>query len=266
MSGKISICAVIVARNEAPYLQYLLPYLAEQNIDVVIIDNESTDSSNKIYAAYANKPVIEVLTLPFTGVFSLPAAIAKKFEVYNKLSHDWLIHHDADEIMQHRESGRSLRNAIEEADATGYNALNFEEFVFVPNPGEDFTGEDYYKKITRYYFFEPSKNRLNRAWKRQLQVTTTGGHRLLGSDIRVSVNSHILRHYIALGEEHSRNKYLHRKFAQESIARGMHKNRLNFTESNLRMPGESPFIFKLDSVDSKDFCRKKSTTKHFWEW
>src|ERR1700756_192856 len=112
MSGKISICAVIVARNEAPYLQYLLPYLAEQNIDVVIIDNESTDSSNKIYAAYANKPVIEVLTLPFTGVFSLPAAIAKKFEVYNKLSHDWLIHHDADEIMQHRESDRSLRNAI----------------------------------------------------------------------------------------------------------------------------------------------------------
>ena len=45
MSPSLSICAVIAARNEVPYLRILLPRLHQQNIDVYIVDNESGEES-----------------------------------------------------------------------------------------------------------------------------------------------------------------------------------------------------------------------------
>ena len=53
MSRKLTICAVIAARNEFQYLKYLLP-------------------------------------------------------LYEKLDYGWFAHHDADEILQHREAGGTL--------------------------------------------------------------------------------------------------------------------------------------------------------------
>ena len=85
--------------------------------------------------------------------------------------------------MEHHKSGLTLCDAIHEADEAGYNVLNFDEFVFLPEPHSDYSNTDYYTELLRYYFFEPKKNRLNRAWKRtsQLYYKASGGHRLQGS-------------------------------------------------------------------------------------
>ena len=133
----LTICAIIAVRDEYQYLKILLPELARQAIDVAIVDNDSTDDSHQLYRQYRHHPVISVDRLPFRGAFSLSDQLEKKHEVCNRLGHDWIVHHDADEILEHRRASRTLRDAIEEADVLGYDIINFEEFVFLPRPGDD---------------------------------------------------------------------------------------------------------------------------------
>ncbi len=267
-TGEASICAVIGVRNEATYLGCLLPALAAQNIDVVVIDNGSSDDTGAILRTFRGSPVIAVNELTFTGEFSLSEMLRAKQKVASALPHDWVVHQDADEILEHRYPGKNLRDAIQEADARGCNALNFEEFVFLPEKGRDYVATDYRKEILRYYFFRPYENRLNRAWKSTLPVTNadSGGHLLRGAAIRFSETNHILRHYIALSQEHVENKYLRRVFSQEDLARGWHGNRIGLSRRDLQFPTRHELIFRLPNSNSKRFVRSLPAEKHYWHW
>ncbi len=264
----LSICAVIAVRNEFAYLKVLLPFLANQNIDVSIIDNGSTDDSPLLFEQYKDKPVIAVNKLDYRGTFSLSEQLTKKNEVYASLNHDWIIHHDADEIFEHYEPGLTLRDAIEEADAGGFNVLNFEEYTFIPEPRMDYTKKDYYRELLQYYFFERFRNNYNRAWKHHsgLSNDRKGGHIIYGDDIEVYPKNHKLRHYIALSEEHAQNKYAFRSFDQQEIDRGWHRDRFEIKRQALTLPHSSEFLFRLSRFDSGDFTRSKPAHEHYWHW
>jgi glycosyltransferase involved in cell wall biosynthesis len=246
----------------------LLPVLASQGIDVAVVDNESTDGSQEIYSAFAGRPIITVQTLSYRGVFALAEQLAAKRDLSKRIDHDWIIHHDADEIMDHEKAGRTLRDAIQEADEAGYNALNFDEFAFLPEPGADYRHGNYYTEMLRYYFFKPVENRLNRVWKRTLLLdnVSSGGHHLRGSGLLIAPTNHVLRHYIVLSYEHALQKYLDRSFDSVDLDLGWHVNRRSFTARNLTLPRESEFLFRLSSCDSKNFVRGRPASRHFWEW
>jgi hypothetical protein len=255
-------------RNEAHYLRILLPILANQGIDVAIIDHDSTDGSWELYQFYWDNPVISIERLQYQGVYSQTEQLEAKQRVYQRIKHDWVIHHDADEILEDFRPGHTLRDAIEEAHGNGFNALNFDEFCFLPKPGDDFFNKDYHTGSLQYYFFEPLKNRLNRAWRRNSPFNNvlSGGHNLLGEGVSFSPVNHILRHYIVLSYEHAKRKYLNRKFGQQDLIRGWHTNRLNFTEDNLVLPMKSKYLCELSAYDSKDFRRDIPSPTHYWSW
>ncbi len=264
----LSICALIAVRNEAPYLRVLLPMLAEQQIEVAVLDNASTDGSREICAAHMGNPVLFVERIPYRGFFSLSDQLAAKRKLAGKVRHDWVIHHDADEILEHVTPGLTLRDAIEEADKSGYNVLNFDEFVFLPEPNSDFSTQNYYKGVLRYYFFEPRTNRLNRAWKRaaRLDNLSSGGHQLSGGAASMVPRNYIMRHYIVLSYEHAKRKYLDRAFDPRDLSRGWHGNRQYPTPENLALPAGSEYLVRLDTFASKDFRRDLPCSKHYWEW
>jgi hypothetical protein len=262
----LSICVVIALRNEVKYLETLLPILADQHIDVAILDHDSGEKSQKLYARYAGGPIVSVNHLRFNGIYSLNELLAAKNKIYKKLKHDWVIHHDSDEILDHRQTGKNLRNAIEEAHDQQYNVVNFDEFVFLPEAGRPV--ENHYTDILNYYFFEPRPLRLNRAWRRDMHFDNTmhGGHIMAGENVKIFPSNHIMRHYIVLSNEHAQKKYLQRVFGKAEIAKGWHRNRLTITAENIIIPAESPFIFRLPHYQSKDFRRDCPTKKHYWEW
>ncbi len=264
----LSICAVIAVRNEAQYLPVLLPILASQRIDVAIIDNESTDETPGLLSRYSRDPIILVEKLPYRGYFSLIDVLTAKSRIYSNLKHDWVVHHDADEIMEHRKPGLTLRAAIEEAHAARYNVLNFDDFTFLPEPGSDYQGNNYYTDMLQYYFFRVPDRHLNRAWKRSAQLDhfQSAGHKLAGDQISISPVNQIIRHYIVLSHEHAKTKYLNRKFDPADLTLGWHGNRLHFTEKNLAPPLRSRLIFRLKHYDSRNFRRDRPTSKHYWEW
>jgi glycosyltransferase involved in cell wall biosynthesis len=264
----LSICAVIAVRNEAPYLRVLLPMLAAQHIEVAILDNASTDGGRDICQEHFGNPVVMVKDLPYHGYFSLTEQLLAKQQLYSILKHDWVIHHDADEVFEHLSPGKTLRDAIEEADQGGYNALNFDEFVFLPEPAQDYLDTNYYRGLLRYYFFEPHGNRKNSTWKRTaaLSAAATGGHTFSGDHVRIWPKNHVFRHYIVLSYEHAKDKYLTRSFGARDIARGWHGNRLHFTAENLRLPADAPGLFRLDWYGARDFRRDAPSLTHYWEW
>ncbi len=268
MRAKLSICAIIAVRNEYPYLKILLPYLAAQDIDVVIIDHGSNDGSERLFKEFKDNPVIRLEQVPYSGFFSLSDQLSIKAKIISEVDHDWIIHHDADEIMEHSRPGSSLRDAIFEAEEYGSNVINFDEFVFLPEKHGDYFHRDYYRELLRYYFYEPHGNRLNRVWKRDCRFKnlTTGGHIIKGEGVKVFPGNHILRHYIVLSERHAKSKYLNRTFDEKDSEYGWHRNRIGILESNLGMPGEHEFLYSLENNISKSFYKGNPAGKHFWDW
>lgn len=261
------ICSIIGARNEAHYFPYLIPYLTSQDIDVVIIDHASTDDTLPIARSFLGRGVLDIVHLPFNGFFALREQLRKKQEIAKALDHDWIIHHDADEIFEDVRPGKCLREALEEADQEGYNVINFDEFTFVPMSGQSYKGRDYRQEMRHYYFFEPSPLRLMRAWKRSLRASNIddGGHHLIGEAMRICPLHHGMRHYLGLSESHLRRKYLNRSYAPDEIENGWHDNRVIISESNLVVPNENE-LFMLPSARSKDFNKSSPRKTHFWEW
>ena len=263
----LSICAVIAARNEFHYLRLLLPELASQKIDVVILDNESSDESCSLYQQLKGDPIVEVVSMPYDGSFSLLDQLGYKNEMILDLKYDWYIHQHADELLHHREY-HSLRKAIEEAHLSGHNCLNFDEFVFIPEPDVEYEESDFYGKMLRYYFFEPAPNRLNRVFKKieNLDLISQAGHRLSGDNLKIYPVNHVLRHYITLSQAHILNKYLQRVFDARDVARGWHSNRRQFTATKLVLPTHSPVLNKWNPANPSRWDRSSPQRLHFWDW
>lgn len=263
-----SICALIAARNERPYLQVLLPRLAAQGIDVAILDHGSSDGSHALYEQLRGAPVVAVEPLADTGVFSLSAQMLAKQQLAACLPHRWLVHHDADELLHHRDGRSSLRQCIEEAEGEGANALNFEEFVFLPEPGSQQPSANHIEQHRLYYYFLKGENRLNRAFRRELNGcnAASGGHVLGGEGVQLARTTHVLRHYIALSEAHIQLKYATRRFCPEELAAGWHRKRLAIPPEQLRIPARSPYLFTLPAADHPELNRSCPAHEHYWLW
>ncbi len=255
----ISICAIIGTRNEAFHLARLLPTLEAQNIQVAMVNHDSRDETSAIIHKY-QRIIIEVVELPYVGHFSLPDMLDAKRELLKRISFNWVIHHDTDEILTHREPKKNLREAIEEADAEGYNVLNFDEFVFLPY------ADGHTHLSERYYHFAPDANRLNRAWKTSDPINgfIKGGHRLDGQ-LKIYPVNHTLKHYIVSDQQHAIDKYTTRKFDPKATAMGWHRNRLHLTQKMLELPEVGhPNMITYDP--SKALDRSTPLKKHYWHW
>jgi glycosyltransferase involved in cell wall biosynthesis len=259
------IVALVCVRNELSHLEFLLPYLERENIEVVLVDNDSDDGTLDAISDSKYPNVIDVARLPWNGSFDLTAQLRIKHRIFNELKSDWLIHQDADEILQSREGWGGLRSSIVAADIDGFNVVNFNELVMLP---KDLNLEDCYSNSSHYYYFEPRPLRLMRAWKCGFNLTNyhTGGHILSGDDVCVSPKHLLLKHFIVKSQAHAYSKYLNRMFSQEDQGKGWHGNRLAFNKENLKIPTEHKFLHKLDNVQQTPAVLPKAIHSHYWEW
>ena len=164
------IVAILATFNEARFIAGSIEHLREQGVDVHLIDNESTDATVAIAERYVGAGVIGIETLPRAGASDLYARLMRKEELAQTLDADWLMHVDADEFHIAAAPRRSLAQAFAEADAAGFNAVNFIEYTFVPTREHpDHDHPDFARTMRHYYPFLPwFPHRLN-AWKRQEQ-------------------------------------------------------------------------------------------------
>ena len=236
----MTVAALLTVRNEELYLSRCLEHLISQGIETCLIDNDSTDRTLEIARKFSGRGVFRIEYLLFRGYFDLQNCLQNNERLANEIDADWFIHHDADEIRQAPKPYKTLLEGIEDVDSQGYNAINFDEFVFLPTSiDESFEGKDYVKEMKYYYFLEPKPLRQIKAWKKTnkpIDLTSSGGHHVTFEAIRICPKPFILRHYIALSRLHLEAKYTKRIYSPKEVARGWHKGRVGFKPGMLKFP------------------------------
>lgn len=181
-------------------------------------NNDSVDGTREITEAFLGAGVFRIERLPYEGVFDLTAQLLSQQKLAAEIDAAWFIRQDADEILEPPPAFSTLHAAISAVDADGYNAINFDEFVFTPSANESFEGRDYVAEMTRYYFYEPWAPRLIRAWKRTttaIALAESGGHSADFGGRRLYPSNFVLRHYIVLSAEHAIEKYTSERIYSE---------------------------------------------------
>ncbi len=215
------IVALLTVRNEERYLKRCLEFLYNEGIEVCVIDNDSTDKTLEIAESFRDKNVFRIEHYPFNGVFELEPLLKMKENLSYEIDADWFIHYDADEIRQAPKRFATLKDAIIEVDKIGYNAINFDEFVFIPTKEEpDHEGKDYIETMRYYYYYEPMTFRQIKVWKnfgQKIDIAGSGGHRINFENRKIYPESFILRHYIVLNKAHATAKFCGRVFSEEEV-------------------------------------------------
>lgn len=264
----MNIVAIIACRNEEVRLGNCLSTLQENGIKFAIIDDGSTDATAEVVHRPAfRRSLVHYERRASDNVFRLEPLLMRKAELARQIDADWIIHHDADEVMQSYRPGETLAESIERVGTSDIDIINLDEFVLLPldhayvqdNPGP--------QPLLHYYFFEPAPTRLMRIWKPRFgsAVVRTGGHQVLDGSPRLAAETFALRHYIFRDQAHAFSKYESRTFDPDALKRGWHFNRVNQQREKFRFP-DAAALKRLPSPDSREFDRSEPKLAHYWQW
>src|SRR5580765_4919831 len=148
MSSDFSVVAIIAAYNEADIIEHVVSDLIDQGIHVYFMDDGSTDRTMAIVEQYLGRGVIGIEPRPDRGRNAAPPAfeweriLRRKTQLATELDATWFIHHDADEFRESPWPHLSMKDAIRQVDALGFNAIDFASLDFWPvhntfNAGDD---------------------------------------------------------------------------------------------------------------------------------
>lgn len=270
----MNIIALIATRNEELFIEKCVTHLYNQGIKTILIDNGSTDRTLAIAKTLKGRGLIDVHHIEFNGKFNLFEILEYKEYLYKTVQADWFIHYDADELRYAPEKYNTLHDGIAEADRQGYNAVNFDEFVFLPTSADDnFEDTDYEENMKFYYYYAPKTFRHVKAWKKfgqNIDLASLGGHRVQFDNIKIFPENFILKHYIFLSYDHACRKYGLRRHSEEGLRRGWHTERNNFQSSRLVLPDRKRLKLaeSLNRFDTSDPWRNHTFFGHtkFSRW
>ena len=270
----MNIAAVICVRDDHQYLEGCLSHLIRNGVSYAIIDNGLSDESLELLARpHIRKNLVAFARLPFTGVSDLERRLEMKEEVIGGLGADWIIHLDADEVMESYREGESLADAIARIDSEGWNVVNFEEYVFLPVDQPYRPGPEPQPLCCYYPFALTGAPRLMRARKKSAAlsmlsppgVSVGAGHLLFGPEVKIAPEWFALRHYIVRDQDHAYAKYTTRTFAPAALAKGWHSNRVGFPAQAFTFPAAGA-LRRLPHPLSRAFDRSEPKTTHYWQW
>ncbi len=263
------VVAILAVRNESLYIRTVIEHLIAEGLSCVVIDNQSDDDTVAICREYYPDHVLAIESIPYPGYYNWQAILARKDELRKSIAADWTIHHDADEIMHSNRAGESLVEAIARVNDEGYNAINFDEFVFIhENDLASYEGHNYYQDMHHYYYFQPRVKhpRLVRAYSKGVQgnIASSGGHKPSGNDIRIYPERMVLRHYVCLSKAHAISKYGKRIYSEEELKMGWHYNRVGVEADQYSAPAAGKLGVLGDDLRRLDYSQPYD--KHYWQW
>lgn len=211
------VVALIAAYNEGRFIGSCLEHLQRQGIESYLIDNQSTDKTVEIAERFLGRGLLDIETLPRSKVRQAEAILKRKERLAGKLDADWFIHLDPDEVRLPPSSRQTLQEAIADADAGGFTAVNFVEFSFIPTrESPDHDHPNFAETMRWYYCYRPIEvHRLN-AWKnlgKPIRLVWSWGHRVKFEGLEMYPMFFPMRHYLFLGIPHLLEKYSIRTFS-----------------------------------------------------
>jgi len=236
----MKIVAILATYNEERFVGNCIRNLLAQGASIYLIDNDSTDATVAIAVEAAGNALIGMESFPRDGVYTWESILKRKEQIANSFDVDWVMHVDADEIHLPPISSRTLADAFQEAEKTGYNAANFIEFTFVPvAESPDHDHDKYLDSMRWYYPFRPSESFLTRAWKQQdtgVELAWSGGHQVRFPGLNIDRRSFRMKHYMFTSVDQLHRKYVQRCYDAHEIRRGWHGWRADLKGKKIVLP------------------------------
>lgn len=224
------VCAFVPCFNERDIVASTVGRLLEGGIEVVVLDDWSTDGSAELLEErFAGAP-LQVRRFPQdgpTGTFDWAAMLRHIADLAAAHPADWVLRNDADEVRDAPWPGLTLRDGLWTAQLRGYDAVDHTVLDFRPVE-EPVAGGDPIEQMVHWeYGRRDGHFKQINAWRNRGPVVfdAEGGHEAAFPGRRVLPYKFLLRHYPIRGQEHGTRKVLAERkprFRADERAAGWH--------------------------------------------
>lgn len=152
---------MISAFNEQDIIEECINHHLSQGIDLVVLDNGSTDSTFEICKKFSDNQKIKLFQRK-SPQWDLALNLSMTYDLALKESPDWIIHIDADEFFESGQDSIDLKSAIEKVDREGFNLIQFDRFKFFITENDNENSESVLK---RFLYYAHEGDFFYRAWK-----------------------------------------------------------------------------------------------------
>jgi hypothetical protein len=242
------VVALIGVYNEADLVAAALEKLSTEGVEILVLDNWSTDGTWEIARSLLGRGVLDVRRFPASGpsdTYSSSALLAEKERLMRELDADWFLHTDIDEVRRSAWPGVTLREGLFRVGRAGYDAVDFTVVVH-PAVDEAFVaGMDHERHFRHFAFSSPLWDflRVNAFHPagREVCLTSSGGHEAIFEGRRVFPFKFLMRHYPIRGQAHGERKVFRERLGRwdpAEKARGwhVHYDGLSYGQSLLADP------------------------------
>lgn len=228
------VLAIMPVYNEADILRATIHYLARRDIDVLVLDDWSTDGSYELASDLVGRGVTRVERVrPIDDCeedsYSLADVARRVAQLSQSECADWVIWHDADEYFQSPWAGVGLRDALYQVDREGFNALDHIVVTFPPTDDSFRPGGDFLTHFRhwRLGYGVPGCVWV-RSWKPQRGSEVCfpqGSHEVWFRERRICPMPFLIRHYPIRSQAHGTRKVFRERrprYSCDGLARGWH--------------------------------------------
>jgi glycosyltransferase involved in cell wall biosynthesis len=258
----VRVIALLATYNEERFVASCLEHLIQSGVEVFLIDNESSDGTVEIARSYLGNGLVGLEIFPRGGVYRWRPLLRRKSELAVTLDADWFLHVDADDVRLPPSTGTTLAEALLDVDSQGYNAVNFQEFTFVPTQeSPDHDHPEFERTMRWYYPLLPGELHQLKAWKRSdsIELAATGGHAAHFAGRRVYPKPFPMRHYLFLSVPHAVRKFVERRYDADEVAAGLHVARAALRAEEISLQSESEL---REYVSDGDLDASSPRTNH----
>jgi len=123
---------MIPVYNDEDIIEQVIEHLLSQGLELVVLDNYSTDTTYEKCKKYAERGQIKLesfKTKTFDQHWGL--IIRALYDMAISLNPDWVVRSDSDEFLESGIKGMTLKDAIIQANTEGYNLIQSDVFDFL---------------------------------------------------------------------------------------------------------------------------------------
>jgi len=160
--------------NEQDMVGEVIEHLLSEGLDLVVLDNGSTDGSYEVCKKFAEKGLV-TLEQYSSSSFNWPLLLRMLYDMALKKNPDWLVRSGQDEFLESGISNVSLKEAIVKEDEKGCNLIQFDVFEFFMTDADNLQAKSTRERFPYYSWQNEDQYR---AWKYHpgIRVEDAGGH------------------------------------------------------------------------------------------
>jgi len=256
----MKIIGMLAVYNDEDIISEVIEHHIFQGINLVVLDNGSTDNTLGICKKFLGHGILNIEQFESKTFDGIPI-FRKLYDMALFQSPDWVILIGSDEILESGINNQYLKDAILQADAQGYNLIQFDRFDFFMTDNDNDLAESFKERLT-YYSYQG--NFVYRVWKYFPGIGVEHGASHYpsypeGHKYKILPKKFVLRHYPLRTKDQAIKKM---KSRMERIANtaeykiGWHKHYETILENDFAAKIDHKLLTKYEEDNKWNFEKK----------